>query len=119
MLTNRRAFLGQLLLGTTGLGMGTVNATGLFSRAAMRGDIMLSLCELSLTSSIRRGWLKHLDFPLKAKREWNITTVEYGSVFFRDRVSDSSYLKEMLQRTRDAGVSGLRINITDEGELAG
>lgn len=75
------------------------------------------LCELSLAPSLAHGKLQHLDFAARAKRNWNISLVEYGSVFFNDNVSDRTYLQEMLNRAKNAGVTGIRINISNEGFL--
>jgi sugar phosphate isomerase/epimerase len=113
---NRRKFLGQLILGSAALSLGSARAGNIFSLST-QPNLNIGLCELSLASSIARGRLRHLDFPAKAKLEWGITLVEYGSVFFRDKVEDQVYLKDMAQRASDAGVTGICINVEEEGEL--
>jgi sugar phosphate isomerase/epimerase len=113
---NRRKFLGQMILGSAALSLGSAQAKNIFT-PSVQADLNIGLCELSLASSIVHGRLRHLDFPAKAKREWGITEVEYGSVFFRDKVEDQVYLKEMAQRAADVGVKGICINVEDEGEL--
>jgi sugar phosphate isomerase/epimerase len=113
---NRRKFLGQMILGSAALGLNSAQAKNIFTSSSLT-QLNIGLCELSLTTSIVRGRIRHLDFPAKAKREWNITRVEYASVFFKDKVEDQVYLKEMAQRAADVGVTGICINVEDEGEL--
>jgi hypothetical protein len=88
--------------------------------------IEISLAEWSLHRSIRAGKFSHLEFAAKAKTEYGISTVEYvNGLFgnsrtdFREAGTNPDYLREMLQRSKDAGVSNHLIMVDEEGHLAG
>lgn len=87
--------------------------------------IELSLAEWSLHRTIREGKLDHLDFAAKAKKDFGISAVEYvnglfgtSSMTFKEAGKNSGYLKEMLKRSNDAGVSNHLIMVDEEGPLA-
>src|SRR5690554_6111271 len=91
-----------------------------------KGRIEISLAEWSLQRSIREGKFTHLDFAAKAKEEYGISTVEYvNGLFgnsrtdFREVGQNTEYLKEMLTRSKDAGVTNHLIMVDEEGHLAG
>jgi sugar phosphate isomerase/epimerase len=90
------------------------------------GRIELSLAEWSLQRSIREGKFTHLDFAAKAKEEFGISTVEYVNGLFGNSRTDfkeagqnPAYLREMLTRSQDVGVTNHLIMIDEEGPLAG
>lgn len=90
------------------------------------GKIELSLAEWSLQRSIREGKFTHLDFAAKAKEEFGISTVEYVNGLFGNSRTDfkeagqnPAYLREMLTRSKDVGVTNHLIMIDEEGPLAG
>jgi sugar phosphate isomerase/epimerase len=92
-----------------------MNATG----------IELSLAEWSLNRTIREGKLDHLDFAAKAKKDFGISVVEYvnglfgnSTMSFKDAGKSSSYLGELLKRSKDAGVINHLIMVDEEGPLA-
>jgi len=87
--------------------------------------IEISLAEWSLQRSIREGKFTHLDFAAKAMQDYGINTVEYvNGLFgnsrtdFREAGQDPKYLKEMLTRSKDAGVRNHLIMVDEEGHLA-
>jgi sugar phosphate isomerase/epimerase len=115
---SRRSFIKQSLLGTTGL---------MLSPALMAADFKLeiSLAEWSFHRMLEAGKLDHLDFPLKAKKEFNIGVVEYVNGFFggkkmnfKEAGKSSAYLNTLLQRSKDAGVINHLIMVDEEGPLA-
>lgn len=137
MPTNRRRFLQQL----TGLaaGLGTVSsglAAGGDSRSAtakLAGPdaaaalqptagaklfFEISLAQWSLHKALWAKELDNLDFPLAAKKDFGISTVEYVNQFFKDKAKDSKYLAELLKRCKDNGVRNHLIMIDGEGALA-
>jgi sugar phosphate isomerase/epimerase len=61
--------------------------------------------------------LDNLEFPVKAKRDFGITAVEYVSSFFSDYVTDPKYLAELKRITDYHGVTNLLIMVDGEGEL--
>ena len=62
--------------------------------------------------------MTNLDFPAKAKKEFDISVVEYVNSFFKDKAKDTAYLNELLQRCKDNGVKNNLIMIDHEGPLA-
>ena len=85
----------------------------------------ISLAEWSLHRAIYGGTLDHLDFPAKAKRNFGISAVEYvnsffgsGTMKFQEAGKNAAYLKELVKRSRDAGVVNHLLMVDDEGPLA-
>jgi sugar phosphate isomerase/epimerase len=85
----------------------------------------ISLAEWSLHRTLKAGRLDHLDFPAKARRDFAIEAVEYVNGFFGGKKMDfkkagknQAYLKELLKRSKDAGVFNHLIMVDDEGPLA-
>lgn len=60
--------------------------------------------------------LDNLDFA-KTARGFGIDAIEYVNRFFRDRVGDKDYLKQMKKRAADHGVKSLLIMCDDLGSL--
>lgn len=88
--------------------------------------IQISLAEWSLQRSIREGKFTHLDFASKAKNTYGIIAVEYvNGLFgnahtdFREAGQNPAYLKGMLMRSKDVGVTNHLIMVDEEGPLAG
>jgi len=88
-------------------------------------DIKFSLAEWSFHREIEAGKLDHLDFPVKAKKEFGISAVEYVNGFFGGKKMDfrkaavnSAYLGELLKRSKDAGVFNHLLMCDDEGPLS-
>lgn len=119
----RRSFIRQLLWGAGALAARpSLEARGI---GAAEARIEISLAEWSLHRAIHGGKLDHLDFPATAKREFGISAVEYvngffgsGKTDFRVAAKSSAYLKELLTRSRDAGVVNHLLMVDDEGPLA-
>jgi len=119
----RRRLIRQSLLGAGALVVGR-SLTALGSAGA-EPRIEISLAEWSLHRALYGGKLDNLDFPAKAKKEFGISAVEYVNGFFGGRkmdfkkaAKDSAYLKELLRRSRDAGVVNHLLMVDDEGPLA-
>jgi sugar phosphate isomerase/epimerase len=99
-------------------------ATALASCAAYhqahekREAFKISLAEWSFHRALQGGSMTNLDFPLIARRDYGIDTVEYVNSFFKDKARDEAYLKELKQRCADNGVTSRLIMIDGEGELA-
>lgn len=110
----RRAFLSRLgLLTAAGTLAGFSSA-----EAASKPFFKISLAEWSLNGSIKAGRLKNLDFPVRARRDFDIGAVEYVSTLFDDHSTAPSYLKELKKRCSDNGVKSLLIMVDEEGDLA-
>ncbi|GAB5410721.1 MAG: sugar phosphate isomerase/epimerase [Balneolaceae bacterium] len=81
-------------------------------------DFKISLAEWCLNKEIFSGEIDHLDFPIIAKRDYEIEGVEYVSQFFPDKATDKAYLKELKMRADDHGVTSVLIMIDNEGYLS-
>jgi len=78
----------------------------------------ISLAEWSLHNSIFANRISNLEFPVIARKEFDIGTVEYVNQFFKDKARDRSYLQELLHRCNDHGIRNHLIMCDDEGPLA-
>ncbi|MGQ0815388.1 MAG: sugar phosphate isomerase/epimerase family protein [Gemmatimonadota bacterium] len=77
----------------------------------------ISLAEWSLHRTIRGQQLDHLDFARVTRQEFDLDAVEYVNGFFRDKATDTAYLREMNERAADHGVVQHLIMIDAEGRL--
>lgn len=96
-----------------------------FELGVSEARIEISLAEWSLHRAVYAGKLDHLDFPAVARKEFGISAVEYvngffgsGKTDFRVAAKSPAYLKELLTRSRDAGVVNHLLMVDDEGPLA-
>ena len=117
---NRRGFLQR----SAGVAAGAITAgtsarLGWAAPPLRRGEPLfkISLAEWSLHRALFRHELKHLDFPIVAKREYGIGAVEYVNQFFKDKACDGKYLGELNRRSAGEGVQQVLIMIDDEGAL--
>lgn len=93
-------------------------------QAQQQADLFfkLSLAQWSFHRALgfneeKKVTLEHLDFAKKA-RELGFEGVEYVAHFFKDKVEDMDYLKQMKQRAADNEVESLLIMIDGEGDMA-
>jgi sugar phosphate isomerase/epimerase len=116
-MSTRREFLKQSILTSSALYM-----TPSFEPQA---SLEISLAEWSLHRGLKGGTIDHLDFPSIASEQFGINTVEYvngcfGSYKrdFKEAGKDMAYLRELLKRSKDAGVTNHLIMVDEEGFLA-
>jgi sugar phosphate isomerase/epimerase len=88
-------------------------------------SLEISLAEWSLNRGLKGGTIDHLDFPSIASKKFGINVVEYvngcfGSYKrdFKEAGKDMAYLRELLKRSKDAGVTNHLIMVDEEGFLA-
>lgn len=119
-MTNRRQFVKQ-----TFLGAGALLVKPSFLNEFQANEIKISLAQWSLHRALQSGKLNHLDFPAKAKKDFGIEVVEYVNGFFggskmnfKEAGKNAEYLKELLKRSKEAGVVNHLIMVDDEGPLA-
>lgn len=132
-LNNRRDFLKSLGIATVGFGLTgsilescsskpssgeTSNSTNAPTLTPKDLFFKISLAEWSFNKSLKEGKLDNLDFPVKAKKDFGITGVEYVNQFFMDKAKDQSYLAELKKRCDDNGVTSVLIMCDREGSLA-
>jgi L-ribulose-5-phosphate 3-epimerase len=77
----------------------------------------ISLAEWSLHRALRAGEMTNLDFPVTARRTYEIDGVEYVNSFFKDKARDAVYLKELKSRCDGEGVESVLIMCDGEGRL--
>jgi sugar phosphate isomerase/epimerase len=118
---SRRTFIKQSLMGAGTLMM----ASSFRSFASANPDLKISLAEWSFHRALESGKLDHLDFPSKAKNEFGISAVEYVNGFFggkkmnfKEAAKNTTYLSELLKRSKDAGVFNHLLMCDDEGSLS-
>jgi len=63
------------------------------------------------------GKITNLDFPVIARKKFEIDAVEYVNQFFLDKAKDKKYLKELKNRSDSMGVKNLLIMCDHEGNL--
>lgn len=64
----------------------------------------ISLAEFSFAGELMSGKMTNMEFPARAKNEFDINVLEYVSGFFNNKHTDQSYLKELKQRCDDLGM---------------
>lgn len=105
MKSNRRDFLKKMSLTAASYGLASA-FPGNISAKAGPGKMFfdISLAEFSFASDFWTGKMTNLDFPSKAKNEFGIDVVEYVTMFFDNKHTDSAYLADLKKRASDAGV---------------
>ncbi|TNJ46232.1 TIM barrel protein [Tamlana fucoidanivorans] len=77
----------------------------------------ISLAQWSLHRALRSGNMNNLDFAVKS-RALGCNGLEYVNGFFKDKVKDMAYLKEMNAIADSEGQKNVLIMIDQEGDLA-
>jgi L-ribulose-5-phosphate 3-epimerase len=117
---NRRNFLRTTAAAGAAIGLGRAPQTAAApadNKEVIRPLFKISLAEWSFHRALRAGKMDNLDFPLIAKRDFDIDCVEYVNAFFMDKAQDQSYLKDLKQRCDDNGVRSGLIMCDNEGDL--
>lgn len=115
---NRNQFLKMGSLGLIGLSLTpTVSWSDILTEDEM--FFKISLAQWSLHRTIQKGLLDPQDFPIKARKDFDIDAVEYVNQFFMDRAKDKLWLADLKAKCRDNDVKSLLIMIDGEGALAG
>lgn len=120
MYTNRRQFLLQATGLAAAIGALKQTAAQPHHHTAEAGALFfkISLAEWSFHKALFAKKMDNLDFPVIAKQQFGIDTVEYVNQFFKDKAKDTAYLNELLKRCRDNGVTNHLIMCDGEGALA-
>jgi sugar phosphate isomerase/epimerase len=116
-MSTRREFLKHTVL--------TASALCMTPPFELTAPLEISLAEWSLHRGLKGGTIDHLDFPSIAKKQFGVNVVEYvngcfGSYKrdFKEAGKDMVYLRELLKRSKDAGVTNHLIMVDEEGFLA-
>ncbi|GAB3887810.1 sugar phosphate isomerase/epimerase family protein [Spirosoma agri] len=105
MTQSRRTFLNQLGLTAAGMGLASTFSTELLAEMAPKKfSFDISMAEFSFAGELLSGKMTNMDFPARTKNEFGVNVLEYVSMFFNDKHTDQTYLKELKQRTDDLGM---------------
>lgn len=124
--TNRRDFLRTLGLVAAGSGLISGTLESCSSKPATQQSqtematgtfFKISLAEWSLHLALEAKEMDNLDFPVKARKDFGISAVEYVNKFFKDKARDTAYLAELKRRCDDNGVTSVLIMCDDEGSM--
>lgn len=77
----------------------------------------LSLAQWSLHKALFANEISALDFPVIARKSYDIGAVEYVNQFFYEKAKDKTFLTELKKRCEDNGVVSSLIMIDKEPEL--
>jgi sugar phosphate isomerase/epimerase len=114
---DRRNFLRTTTAAGAALGLSSLPHTTAMAAEKSEPLFKISLAEWSFHRTLHAGKMDNLDFPVVAKRDFDIDCVEYVNTFFMDKAKDESYLKDLKQRCDDNGVISGLIMCDDEGDL--
>lgn len=118
MSTDRRRFLQQLGSAAAGLaGVSLLGPDAFAAQPAKKLFFKISLAQWSLHKSLFNKEIDTLDFPRLAREVYQIEAVEYVNQFFRNKVTDQQYLRQLLSRSQDHGVVNHMIMIDEESDL--
>ncbi len=116
-MTDRRSFIGM-----AGLAAGSALLNNLASAPATAATakdpwFRISLAEWSFNRSLFANKMTNLDFPVVARRDFGIDSVEYVNQFWMDKAEDKAYLADLKKRCDDNGVKSGLIMCDREGAL--
>ena len=114
MVATRRQFLKSAAVVATA---STVAPALLAQNPAPKPALKISLAEWSFHKALFGNKMSNLDFPVVARQQFGIGVVEYVNQFFKDKAQDQPYLRELLGRCHDQGVTNHLIMIDGEGDL--
>ncbi len=114
---DRRTFLRSAAAAGAAIGLSTTPDTTLFAAEEKKPLFKISLAEWSFHRKLFDKKMDNLDFPVVAKRDFNIDCVEYVNQFFKDKANDTKYLTELKKRCDDNGVKSGLIMCDGEGAL--
>ncbi|MGA0420191.1 MAG: sugar phosphate isomerase/epimerase family protein [Phycisphaerales bacterium] len=115
-----RRLAGLASLGMLGMaGLDAPAALAAASKMSPTGleDYPISLAQWSLHRAIRGGTLDPLDFPKVTRETYGLAGCEYVNSFYKAKLHDGAYFKELAKRASDVGVESLLIMIDGEGAL--
>ncbi|SFE38074.1 sugar phosphate isomerase/epimerase family protein [Spirosoma endophyticum] len=114
MTTDRRSFLKQA---AGSLATMALLPSAFAEPSAKKLFFDISLAEWSLHKALFGKKITNLEFPGIARKEFDISIVEYVNQFFKDKAQDKTYLNDLLARCKDNGITNNLIMIDGEGNL--
>ena len=116
MKSNRRTFIQQLSVTTTGI-ITMPAFTSFTSRIYDEGFFKISLAQWSLHRAFQNGDRDPFNFPKMTRQEFDIEAVEYVNSFYFGKESDKQYWADLKQQCKDEGVKSLLIMCDGLGRL--
>lgn len=113
---SRRQFVNASLLGGAAIMSGS--SLSALADTTKKFHFELSLAQWSLHKAIFSKELSPLDFPVVARKSYDIGAVEYVNQFFYEKAKDKTFLSELKKRCEDNGVVSSLIMVDKEPELA-
>ena len=116
---DRRSFLRTTAAAGAAVGLSSLPHSAALAAPAKKGEPLfkISLAEWSFHKALFAKKMDNLDFPVVAKRDYDIDCVEWVNQFFMDKANDGKYLKEIIKRCDDHGVKTGLIMCDSEGNL--
>jgi L-ribulose-5-phosphate 3-epimerase len=117
---SRRKFINASVLGGAAMIGSNSSLAGTSSVSAIpeKFHFELSLAQWSLHKALFAKEISPLDFPVVARKTYDVGAVEYVNQFFLDKAKDKIFLTELKKRCDDNGVVSSLIMIDKEPELA-
>lgn len=117
-MTNRREFLGAVAAAAVAPAVSNAASSGPAAAAGAKAPwFRISLAEWSFNRALFGNKMTNLDFPVVARKEFGIDSVEYVNQFWMDKAEDKAYLAELKKRCDDNGVKSGLIMCDREGAL--
>jgi sugar phosphate isomerase/epimerase len=107
---NRRTFIKNAANGVVGVGLAASFPQLLRAGEKEKLFFKLAISQFSFASEFWTKKLDALDFAAKSK-ELGITGLDYCSMFFADKATDTAYLNDLKKRAADNGSYNLRIMV--------
>jgi len=115
---SRRQFLNTSLLSGAAIMSGGAISDLSAAATAKKFNFELSLAQWSLHKALFANEISALDFPVVARKTYDIGAVEYVNQFFYEKAKDKIFLSELKKRCDDNGVVSSLIMVDKEPELA-
>ena len=116
MKSNRRTFIQQLSVTTTGI-ITMPAFTSFTSRIYDEGFFKISLAQWSLHRAFQNGDRDPFNFPKMTRQEFGMDAVEYVNSFYFGKENDKKYWAKLKQQCKDEGVKSLLIMCDVLGRL--
>ncbi|HOY23581.1 MAG TPA: TIM barrel protein [Cellvibrio sp.] len=115
---SRRQFINTSLLSGAAIMSGGALSSLSAAATPKKFHFELSLAQWSLHKALFANEISALDFPVVARKTYDIGAVEYVNQFFYEKAKDKAFLTELKKRCEDNGVVSSLIMVDKEPELA-
>ncbi|NNE75986.1 MAG: TIM barrel protein [Pricia sp.] len=118
-MTSRREFVKQAALGVTAISVPSIAALAAPSPVSvpLAKNVQISLAQWSLHRALENKEIKAVDFARIAKKEYDISAIEYVNQFYSEMAHSEKFWLQMEQNAKNEGVRSLLIMVDNEGDL--